>query len=605
MTHNQARTVGAAAGEASNLGRARLCLLAALACLGAGNLAPTRPAPVPSRGPMTSVIVRGLPGGAAMVAGDVTAVGGTVTQQLGLIDAVVARVPAQMVAVLGRLRGVLQVTPNSSVQLLSSAYDPTTDPGSVFNTTQLTGAQAMWRAGYTGKGVDVALIDSGVSPVRGLDDPAKLVNGPDLSMDTSASNLRYLDEFGHGTFLAGIIAGRDVAGTAGSYAGNSANFNGVAPDARVLNVKVADSHGLTDVSQVIAAIAWVVQHRHDNGLNVRVLNLSFGTDGDQAEILDPLSFAAEHAWKSGIVVVASAGNAGWKSGGLVNPAYNPYLIAVGAADPRGTLAISDDAVAAFSNGGGGGRNPDLVAPGKSMQSLRTPGSYIDQNYGSTGYISDRFFRGSGTSESAAVTSGAVALLLQQRPGLNPDQVKAILASSATPLAGQPGSLQGRGELNLAAARTAPTPLLALQAWVPATGLGSLQGARGTVTLTMDGIPLVNNVDIFGAPVGSNLITAILHDVAWSGGTFNGNSWTGNSWTGNSWTGNSWTGNSWTGNSWTGNSWTGNSWTGNSWTGNSWTGNSWTGNSWTGNSWTGNSWTGNSWTGNSWTNAGWN
>lgn len=541
-----------------------------------------------------SVIVRGAPGADQKVADDVSAVGGTVTEQLGLIDAVVAKVPAAMVRVLAHSPGVVQVTRDSSVHLLSSSYDPASDIGSVYSTSELTGAQAMWKAGYTGKGVDVALIDSGVSPVPGINDPTKVINGPDLSLDTSAPNLRYLDAFGHGTFLAGIIAGRDVAGTPASYVGQSANFNGIAPDARILNVKVADSNGLTDVSQVIAAISWVVQHRHDNGMNVRVLNLSFATDSSQLEILDPLSFAAEHAWKSGIVVVASAGNAGWKSGGLVNPAYNPFVIAVGATDPHGTLATGDDTVATFSNAGGGGRNPDLAAPGKSMQSLRDPGSFIDQNYGSTGGIDGRFFRGSGTSESAAVVSGAAALLVQQRPNATPDQIKAILTSTATPLAGQPAALEGHGELNLAAAKNAWTPLLATQLWLPATGLGSLEASRGTVHLAMAGVTLDTNVDIFGAPVGSNLITAILSDLAWQGGTFNGNSWSGNSWSGNSWSGNSWSGNSWSGNSWSGNSWSGNSWSGNSWSGNSWSGNSWSGNSWSGNSWSGNSWSGNSW-----------
>jgi len=554
-----ALTRTAVSGESTNGRRARVCLVGALAAFALGAVSPSSPARAVNPGPLASVIVRGLPGASAAVADDVAAVGGKVTEQLGLIDAVVARVPANMVGVLTHMRGVAQVTPNSSVQLLSSTYDPAGDIGSAFNTARLSGAQAMWQAGYTGKGVDVALIDSGVSPVQGLNEADKLVNGPDLSLEASAANVRYLDGYGHGTFLAGIIAGRDVAGDSASYVGDSTHFNGIAPDARVLNVKVADSHGLTDVSQVIAAIAWVVQHRHDNGLNVRVMNLSFGTDSSQSEILDPLSFAAEHAWKSGIVVVASAGNAGWKSGGLVNPAYNPFLIAVGASDPRGTLATQDDTVAAFSNAGGGGRNPDMVAPGKSIQSLRVPGSYIDQNYAGTGAIDARFFRGSGTSESTAIVSGAAALLLEQRPGLTPDQVKAILSSTTTRLAAQPSSLQGSGELNLSAARTAWTPLLAAQLWLPATGLGSLESSRGSFHLMMAGIPLNTNADIFGAPVGSNLVTSILGDVAWNGGTFNGNSWTGNSWTGNSWTGNSWTGNSWTGNSWTANSWTNASW----------------------------------------------
>ncbi|HEY8741417.1 MAG TPA: S8 family serine peptidase [Candidatus Dormibacteraeota bacterium] len=570
-----------------NIRRAWACLGVLLAAALFGVVPASQPAA--SAGPLVSVIVRGVPGADAAVVQDVNAVGGRVTEQLGLIDAVAASVPRAMLRVLSHSPGVAQVTPNSSVQLLSSTYDPTTDIGSAYNTTQLTGAQAMWRAGYTGKGVDVALIDSGVSPVQGLSDPNKLVNGPDLSMDTSAPNLRYLDEYGHGTFMAGIIAGRDVAGTPASYVGNSDNFNGIAPDARVLNVKVADSSGLTDVSQVIAAISWVVQHRHDNGMNVRVLNLSFATDSSQSEILDPMSFAAEHAWKSGIVVVASAGNAGWKSGGLVNPAYNPYLIAVGASDPRGTITTADDTIAAFSNAGGGGRNPDLAAPGKSMQSLRVPGSYIDENYGSTGTINKRFFRGSGTSESAAVTSGAVALLLQQRPGLTPDQVKAILTGSATPLAGQPASLQGNGELNLAAARSTATPLLAAQPWVPATGLGSVEGARGTVHLTMDGIPLNTNVDIFGKPMGSDLINAILNDVAWSGGTFNGTTWSGTTWSGTTWSGTTWSGTTWSGTTWSGTTWSSNTWNGTTWSGTTWSGTTWSGTTWSGTTWSGTTW----------------
>jgi serine protease AprX len=567
----------------------RLTWVAAMALLAIAATGPPTPRLTVPTSPMTSVIVRGLPGADVAVAEAVHSVGGTVSQQLGLIDAIVARVPAAMVGRLAHRQGVVEVTPDASIHLLSTTYDPTTDIGSAYDTTQLSGAQAMWQAGYTGKGVDVALIDSGVSPVQGLSSSDKLVNGPDLSMDSQATNLRYLDAYGHGTVIAGIIGGRDVAGTPSSYVGNSHDFNGVAPDSRILNVKVADSHGLADVSQVIAAISWVIQHRRDHGLNVRVMNLSFATDGSQLEILDPLSFAAEHAWKSGIVVVASAGNAGWKAGGLVNPAYNPYLIAVGAVDPHGTQSMSDDTIAAFSSAGGNGRNPDLAAPGKSMQSLRDPGSYIDLNYGSTGTINSRYFRGSGTSESAAVVSGAAALLIQQRPSASPDQIKAILTGTAKSLAGQSSSLQGHGEMNLAAARTAATPLLAAQLWVPATGLGSLNAARGTVYLTMNGVALTTNADIFGMPVGPVLINAILNDVAWNGGVFNGNQWSGNSWSGNSWSGNSWSGNSWSGNSWSGNSWSGNSWSGNSWSGNSWSGNSWSGNSWSGNSWSGNSW----------------
>src|SRR5204863_3544205 len=144
------------------------------------------------------------------------------------------------------------------------------DGYSMSTITQLAGARDWWNAGYTGTGVDVALIDSGVAPVEGLTDAGKIVNGPDLSLESQAPNLRYLDTYGHGTFMAGLIAGRSDAAVPGAYAGDAADYLGMAPDARIVSIKVAESHGNTDVSQVLAAIDWVVQHRNDNGLNIRV-----------------------------------------------------------------------------------------------------------------------------------------------------------------------------------------------------------------------------------------------------------------------------------------------------------------------------------------------
>ena len=210
----------------------------------------------------------------------------------------------------------------------AAGYDPASDVNSMTSTTDYTGAQAWWAAGYTGKGVDVALIDSGVSPVEGLDAPGKVIYGPDLSLESQAPNLTNLDTFGHGTFMAGLIAGRDAA------------YRGMAPDARIVSIKVATADGGTDVSQVIAAIDWVVQHRNDNGMNIRVLNLSYGTNSSQWYGVDPLAFAVEQAWDAGIVVVAAAGNSGYQGKGsspaLANPAFDKRIIAVGASDSMGT-----------------------------------------------------------------------------------------------------------------------------------------------------------------------------------------------------------------------------------------------------------------------------
>ena len=164
-----------------------------------------------------------------------------------------------------------------------------------------------------------------------------------------------------------------------------------------------------------------------------MLNLSFGTDSTQDYRLDPLAHAAEVAWSSGIVVVVSAGNAGGTATGLANPAYDPAVLAVGSSNTQGTSDRTDDRVSGFSQRGAtaeGKRAPDLVAPGSSIVSLRAPGSFVDIMHGAAGTLNDRFFKGSGTSQAAAVVSGASALLLSQRPWLTPDQVKDILRRSA-------------------------------------------------------------------------------------------------------------------------------------------------------------------------------
>ncbi len=570
--------------------------LAAAALMGLLALGPQLPAPAHSGYPLVPVVVSTDSGAAGLSAAHaVVRSGGTVSRQLGLIEGFAALVPGWALEPLVGLPGVRSVTPDASMRLLSSTYSPTSDVASLYNTAGITGARYMWSKGFTGKGVDIALIDSGIAPVEGLTTPGKVVNGPDISFDSQAANLAHLDGYGHGTHMAGIIAGRDTAAVAGGYATDTTSFLGIAPDARLVSVKVADQTGASDVSQVIAGIDWVVQHRHDNGLNIRLINLSFGTDSQQSYVRDPLAFAAEQAWKAGITVVVSAGNDGQSATGLADPAYDPLLLAVGAVDTNNSLLRSDDTVAAFSDYGARNRNPDVVTPGVHIASLRVPGSYIDHRYGSAGVVGDRFLRGSGTSQAAAVTTGAAALLLQENPRATPDQLKKLLTSSAEQLNNVNDASQGSGEISLNNAFSQALSPWSPQRFAASMGTGSLELARGTHHLTASGVTLTGEKDIFGAPFNTTAIAlAEAFHFAWVGGVFNGNSWTGNSWTGNSWTGNSWTGNSWTGNSWTGNSWTGNSWTGNSWTGNSWTGNSWTGNSWSGNSWSGNSWSSADW-----------
>ena len=154
--------------------------------------------------------------------------------------------------------------------------------------------------------------------------------------------------------MASIIAGND---------GTKRGFRGVAPGAHIVNVKVGATDGTVDVSQVIAAIDWTVQHRNDPGLNIRVISLSYGTDSLQDYQIDPLTTAVESAWRNGIVVVVSGGNGGTSHPSLTDPATDPYVLAVGAADISGTANKRDDRVADFSSRGNATRSVDVVAPG--------------------------------------------------------------------------------------------------------------------------------------------------------------------------------------------------------------------------------------------------
>jgi serine protease AprX len=440
------------------------------------------------------------------------------------------------------------------------------------------GVDKMWAAGYTGNGVDVALIDTGVAPVKNLSTTSVFV-GPDLSLEGGAAAVAGLDTYGHGTHMAGIIAGRTPG--ADPAKPRPGDFIGVAPDARLVSVKVGDHTGAVDVSQVIAAIDWVVQNQHRGGLNIRVINLSYDTLSQQSELVDPLSKAVENAWKHGIVVVVSAGNAGRTTTGLGNPATNPYVIAVSAAhrNPSGAWEVPT-----WASSGDSTRNPDVVAPGASIMSLRNPGSTIDIQHPEARLTGqDQLFLGTGTSQAAAAVSGAVALVLQQRPDLTPDQVKSVLLTSAADI-GAPATSAGRGLVDLGKALTTPAATQP-QTWPVASGLGSLEGSRGADHVTIGGQVLVGENTVTGEP---------WNPTAWVAASEAAHAWSGSSWSGSSWSGSSWSGSSWSGSSWSGSSWSGSSWSGSSWSGSSWSGSSWSGSSWSGSSWSGSSWSGSSW-----------
>ncbi len=564
----------------------------------------------PARGPMERVVVRYDETATARdAARAVTRLGGRIEQRLTAIDAVTADLPAGSLNALRAAPGVTAVTVDGQVRLAGARWRADGDPTSLYSIESAAGVTTAWKTSdangqkITGQGIGVALIDSGIAPVPGLNGAGKVVNGPDLSFDSQAPNLRYTDTFGHGTHMAGIIAGRD-SGVKDDQLDDKKNFAGIAPGATLINMKVAAADGATDVSQVIAAIDWVVAHRNDPGLNIRVLNLSFGTDSTQDEQLDPLSHAVESAWRSGIVVVVSAGNDGTAATRLSMPAANPYVVAVGAADPKGTNARTDDVVGDFSSRGNATRHADLVAPGRSVVSLRDPGSYVDTNYPTglvAGDTSKRFFQGSGTSQAAAVVSGAAALLLQRRPTLTPDQVKRLLMTTTDAMPAADVLGRGAGQLNVGAALKAPTPVYT-QSFPTATGTGSLELSRGSshVADPANGVQLTGERDIMGnAWTPSTWAPLDATGRTWSGGAWNGTTWSGGDWSGTSWAGRTWSGTTWSGRTWSGSTWSGSTWSGRTWSDAVWDGRTWSGSTWSGRTWSGSAWTGSNWSGSRW------
>lgn len=486
-------------------------------------------------------------------------------------------------------------------------YDPKLDAGSLYSVTTGTGARAAWKAldssgrPVTGKGVTVAVLDSGVAAVPGLDGAGKVVQGPDLSLETNSRTALSTDTFGHGTHMASIIAGADPVPTdprSGVLkADDAAKQLGVAPDARLLALKLATTDGSTDVSQVIAGLDWVVQHSHDNGMDVRVINLSFGTDSVQPYEVDPLAAAAENAWRHGITVVVSGGNAGPDAGGLTDPAIDPYVIAVGASDAGGVVTgWRSPQVASFSSRGTTARHVDLMAPGRSIVGLRDPGSFVDVNHPEglvTGDTSSRLFRGSGTSQAAAVVSGAAALLLQAQPSLTPDSVKAALVDTATPVPAVSALDGGAGELNINAALArakqittgkdaARLTAAAKQSSPAATGAGSLEAARGSSHLVDrgSGAVLSGEVDVQGLP---------WNPTAWATASADGTSWQGGLWMRARWSGDSWTSSGWASARWSDSAWNSARWSDAAWDSARWSSARWCDADWESARWSGGAW----------------
>jgi|HubBroStandDraft_6_1064221.scaffolds.fasta_scaffold27409_2 serine protease AprX len=487
----------------------------------------------------------------------VVSVLGSVLSPLPIIGGVVASIPTALEPVLAALPGIT-VTPDVSVSIESTTEStgPHT-PSDAF--LQQTGATQLAADGDTGQGVTVGVIDTGIDNLP--DFAGRLIGGVDL---TGGGN-PFQDSYGHGTFVAGLIAGNGAS--------SNGQYSGEAPGADLVSIKVAGASGVTNLGTVILGVQWAIDH--ESTYNLRVLNMSLGFQPFTSTLINPLDMAVEAAWNSGIAVVVSAGNAGPSNGTILSPGDDPLVITVGALDDMAQSNVADDEMNDFSSAGptspDGWTKPDLVTSGRSVVSLAAPGSTV-YNQNPSARIGSGNFVGSGTSFSSAITAGAAALVLADNPGLTPDQLKAQLLGNTDP--GPVGNpfVDGHGALNAyAAATSAPMNLSQSTAGL----LPTLPGA--TVSLS---------------PTGP-------------ANTWNVNLWTGISWPQSSAEDTSWGGLDWTGKEWNNWAWTGKEWNNWAWAGADWNGLTWDGSAWTGKEWNDSAWEGAAWAGSAWNSSAWN
>ena len=557
-TGMRARCARRATGRLAIAGAATLALVAgtSAAAAPAAQASTTETVIVSSDGPLSPVTA-------------VLSVLGTVVTQFHLIDAVEATIPTAAQGLLDLLPGIT-VTPDVSVSVQSTTTESTGPHTPSDSFLQQTGADTLAAGGDTGQGVTVAVLDTGIDNLP--DFSGRLIGGVDLT----GAGTPFSDQYGHGTFVAGLIAG-DGASSGGQYSGE-------APGANLVSIKVAGASGSTDLGTLISGLQWAVDH--ESADNIKVLNISLGFQPFESTVLNPLDQAVEAAWDSGITVVTSAGNAGPSDGTILSPGDDPMVITVGALDDLAQPAVSDDEMNDFSSVGptapDGWAKPDLVTSGRSVVSLAAPGSTIyDDN--PSARVGSANFVGSGTSFSTAIASGAAALILSDHPGLTPDQVKARLLGTTD--AGPVGNpfVDGHGALNAHAAATAgpmnfnQSALLIVPTLAGQTvSLSPLRGISTWNASRWSGTPW--SAGSGGGSGGSQ------NGVAWDGVNLSGSGWTGSAWNGWAWTGSAWNSGAWTGSAWNSGSWTGSAWNGSGWTGSAWNGAAWTGSAWNNSAW---------------------
>jgi serine protease AprX len=464
----------------------------------------------------------------------VAAQGGTHVADLALVKGAMYSVSPSALKEIAKRPNVAYITPDRQIRRTMDHYN------------YATGDNVAFSAGWDGTGVGVAVIDSGVYAHADLNTYNQNSSRIVYSQSFVPGDSNTSDEFGHGTHVAGIIGGNGAS--SGSSSNYSTEYQGIAPNAQIINLRVLDQFGVSTDSEVIAAINCAIQLQ--NTYNIGVINLSLGRPVFESYQYDPLDQAVEAAWAAGIVVVVAAGNSGRDSSfseagyGTINaPGNDPFVITVGATSLTAPWTEANQQIASYSSKGptliDHIAKPDLVAPGNNITSLLAPGSTLATAFpqydvfpcnslGVCGVLAGQpsYMTLSGTSMATPVVSGTVALMLQQNPNLTPDQVKARLMKSAykgyqryvraMAMSGAAFNEQhdifavGAGELNITAA-LANTDLAPAAAGSAESPTVVLNNNNGNVELTINGNAVIwGNSVIWGQAVvwGNSVLSGV-------------------------------------------------------------------------------------------------
>ncbi len=489
----------------------------------------------------------------------VTAFGGEVKHDLSFIASVQAEVPASSLRELAGSSDVAYISLDAPVQTLD---DKLINPGKIVSEfPTAVKATDVWKKGYYGNGIGVAVVDTGVSPVNNPDftdsnGASRVVAS--VAVDSSVTTTS--DGFGHGTHIAGIVASDGDL--------NNGQYPGVAPRANVINVKIADDQGNSSMGDLIAGLQWVYLNRAT--YNIRVVNLSLHSSIAESYMTSPVDAAVEFLWTNGIFVVVASGNTGNAPDAVsYPPANDPFVMTTGAIDDKGTNSTGDDVPAAFSSAGvtqDGFTKPELLTPGVNIVSDTDTNSILYQQGLAHGKVvtPGPYLTLSGTSMAAGVMSGAAALVIQNHPNWTPGQLKCSFVTKARKLSGV--------NSQFLVPRVGDTFNLSTPSCNSDIGLAPSHGLIGAPIVPLVGAVayVLSQPDPFAAaaavgidPVAANFVTTSPNDptvalsidtVDWSAIKWDAITWESVSWDSIKWDAINWSSIKWDGIAWTSIKW---------------------------------------------------